>query len=244
MKPTSISSRLAFTALATGTLSLGAHAGLFKENPAPPSGFLEAPQRMAPDTQRTPFHKAWRNPSPAAWNRVQGFERVVIMPVSTSYLNASPEQRAQGEKLALYMREQFEKEFAKSGKYRVVTKPGPRTLELDLALVQLKPTNVAGNVASTGASAVVPGANFVGGQFTHGNVAFEAKLRNGGTGELLAQYADSQRDKMSFFSIRDYSAYGHSRKAIDDWAKQMEQLATTPRTHKVESAMRLTLNPF
>ena len=110
--------------------------------------------------------------------------------------------------------------------------------------MQLKPTNVAGNVIATGAGAVVPGARAVGSQFTRGGIAFEAKLRNAQTGELLAEYADSQQDKMSLLSLRDYSANAHSRRAIQDWARQMEQLVSTPANHKVPRALRLTLNPF
>ena len=122
--------------------------------------------------------------------------------------------------------------------------PGAKTLKIELALVQLKPTNVAGNVLSTGAGAVVPGVSIVASQFTHGGIAFEAKLRNSQTGELLAEYADSQKDKMSLLSFRDYSANAHSRRAIQDWARQMEELTSTPANHKVPGAMRLTLNPF
>lgn len=126
----------------------------------------------------------------------------------------------------------------------MVSKAGPRTLQLDLALVGLKSTNVPGNILSTGAGVVVPGANFVGSQFTHGNIAFEGKLRNGANGQLLAEYADRENDKMSLFSFRDYSANGHSRQTVKDWARQMEQLASTPRNFKVPGAMRVTANPF
>lgn len=169
---------------------------------------------------------------------------MVILPVNIAYFRGTPEQRAEVEKMAAYMRERFQKQFAQSSQYQVVRQPGARTLVLELALVEWKPTNVAGNVVSTGAGAVVPGANIVGSAFTHGNIAFEAKLRNGQTGELLAQYADRQRDKVTLFSFRDYSATAHNRKAIDDWAKQMQELASTPSDHRVAGAMRVTLNPF
>jgi hypothetical protein len=231
-------------ALTSTALAVSAQAGILKADPAPPSCFLTNPQAMRSDSCRSPFDKVWRNPSPQAWARVQGFDRVVIMPVNTNYFQGTPEQRAELEKMAVYMRGQFQKQFAQGGAYRVVSQPGPRTLVLELALVELKPTNVAGNVVGTGARAVVPGANFIGSAFTHGNVAFEAKVRNGQTGELLAQYADRQRDKMALFSFRDYSATAHNRKAIDDWAKQMEELARTPDNHRVAGAMRVTLNPF
>ncbi len=199
---------------------------------------------MRADAGRSPFDRVWRNGSPRAWARVQRFDRIVILPVNTAYLNGTAKQRAEAEKMAAYMRERFQREFARGGQYRVVRQPGARTLVLELALVEWKPTNIAGNVVSTGAGVVVPGANLIGSAFTHGNIAFEAKIRNGETGELLSQYADRQRDKLTLFSFRDYSSTAHNRKAIDDWARQMEELATTPSDHRVAGAMRVTLNPF
>ena len=224
-------------------LSLTAQAGVFKANPAPATPFLEHPQAMSGETTRAPFDKNWVNPSSRSWENVRGFDRVVILPVNTDYLTTQ-EQRAEAAKVAAYMREQFQSEFAKGSKFHVVSQPGGKTLKIELALVQLKPTNVAGNVITTGAGAVVPGANLIGSQFTHGNIAFEAKLRNAQTGELLAEYADSQKDNMSLLSFRDYSANAHNRRAIQDWARQMEELVSTPANHKVPGAMRLTLNPF
>lgn len=225
-------------------LPAAAWAGILKASPAPPSPFLEHPCAMTRDHGRTPFNSVWRNPSPAAWARIQGFDRVVIRPVNTRYLQASPEQCAEIQKMAAYMRAEFEKEFAQNSPYRVVNRTGPRTLELQLALVQLKPTNVPGNVISTGAGVIVPGANWVGEQFTHGTIAFEAKLRNGQTGELLAEYADRQNDKLSLFSFRDYDRHAHNRRAVRDWAIQMKRLSTSPVGEKVPGAMRFTLNPF
>jgi len=227
-----------------GGFSLTAQAGVLKASPAPPTPFLDHPQTMSADPARAPFDKVWYNPSPRAWDRVKGFDRVVILPVNTSYLKLRPRQQEDVANMAAYMREQFQQEFAKGGKYHVMLKPGGRTLEIQLALVELKPTNVPGNLISTGAGVVVPGANFVGEQLTHGNIAFEAKLRNGETGELLAEFADRENDKLAPLSFRDYSANAHSRRAVQDWAKQMEELASTPRSHKVAGAMRVTLNPF
>ena len=199
---------------------------------------------MQADPARTPFDRVWRNPSHAAWARVQGFDRVVIKPVNTHYLAMTPNQRAEVGKMAAYMRAQFQKEFAQGGSHRVMLKSGPKTLVYELALVQLKPTNVAGNVLFNGAGVALPGLSVVGSQLTHGTIAFEAKLRNGETGELLAEYADRQNDKLSPLSFRDFSNNAHNRRTVQDWAKQMQQLASTPSYQKVAAANRLTLNPF
>ena len=244
MKLISMSLRLVGSALVLAALSLTAQAGVLKASPAQPTAFLDHPQSMSADPARAPFDKVWHNPSTRSWDRVKGFDRVVIMPVNTSYLKLKPRQQDEVNQMAAYMREQFQQEFAKGGKYHVMRQPGARTLKLELALVELTPTNVPGNLISTGAGVVVPGLSVVGSQFTHGNIAFEAKLRNAETGELLAQYADRENDKLAPISFRDYSANAHSRRAVQDWAKQVEQLASTPRSQKVPGAMRVTLNPF
>ena len=244
MKLAGIFNRGVGVGLVLAAFAATAQAGLLKASPAPPSPFLEHPQLMGRDPGRTPFDKVWRNPSPAAWERVSGFDRVVIMPVNITYVQVPPRRRAEVVKMAAFMQAQFQKEFAQGGFYRVVSHPGPKTLELQMALVELKPTNVPGNVVSTGASVVAPGANLVGQVFTHGTIAFEAKLRNGQTGGLLAEYADREFDKLSLFSFRDYDPYAHNRRAVMDWAKQMKALATMPVGEKVPGAMRLTLNPF
>ena len=146
--------------------------------------------------------------------------------------------------MANYMRQQFQREFQRGGQYRVVSKPGPNTLALQLALVELKPTNVHGNVIGTGASVVAPGANYAVGQFTKGSIAFEGKLRDGKSGTLLAEYADREHDKMSLFSFRDYDPYAHSRRTAKDWAREMRDLSVAPVGEKVHRTHRFTLNPF
>lgn len=233
-----------------------AHAGLIKASPAPPSPFIEHPKALVSDPERTPFNKIARNPSHQAWARVQNYNRIVILPVNTRYLRyKSGSLSAVGERVAMehgrpvpqiadYMHTSFEKAFAKGGKYHVVSKSGPGTLVLELALVELRPTNVAVNVVSTGAGAVVPGANFIGSMMSKGGIAMEGKLRNGQTGELLEEFTDREQDKTSFFSFRDFSPYAHNRRTIDDWAKEVEEMSRTPRTQKVHGAMAVTLNPF
>jgi hypothetical protein len=222
-----------------------AQAGLLKASPAPPSSFLEHPQTMGTDPGRTPFNRVWRNPDPAAWDRARGFNRIVILPVNTAHLKASPRMPQKDvQEMACYMQGEFRNAFARDGYHHVMRHPGPRTLELELALVELRPTNVPGNVLLTGASVVAPGVNVVGSPLTHGTIAFEAKLRNAETGELLAQYSDREFDKLSAASLRDYSEYAHGRKAVQDWALQMQRLASTPPSVKVPGAMRVTLNPL
>ena len=260
MKPESVvlkTRAAAFAALASLIVATPpASAGLLRADPAAPSPFLENPPALKKEPDRAPFDRVSRNPSPRAWARVRSFDRIVIMPVTTRYLrhkDRTPARPGEGKAveqgrpiadLARYMHESFENEFKKGGRYHVVSHPGRKTLVLELALVEVNPTNVAVNVVATGAGAVVPGANFVGSIFSKGSIAMEGKLRNGETGQLLEEFSDREQDKTSLFSFRDYSPYAHSRRAIDDWAKETEAYSRTPHPQKVHRALAVTLNPF
>lgn len=244
--------KMAMAALLFSALLVPAQADLFRAAPAEVSEFIEQPEQLNQNYQRrVPFHSYWRNPSSRAWDRVDGFDKISIAPVQTTYLrdrsdlfarNGRSEEAAV--KLAAYAQQQFEKQLARSGAYTVVRGSGPNTLVLELSLVEMNPTNVVGNVARTGASAVVPGAGVAGSALTNGRIAIEGKLRNGETGELLVQFTDSARDKLTPFSFRDFTAYGHARAAINDWAKQFDALSRTPRDHAIRGALVVGINPF
>ena len=148
------------------------------------------------------------------------------------------------QEMADYMRSRFERRFAKSGEYLVVRGNGPKTLVVELALVELNPSNFAGNIVKTGGSVFVPGVGFLGSQFTRGGIAIEGKIRNGETGELLVEFADRQQDRTTLFSFRDFTPYAHDRAAIDDWAKQLDRLSRTPSTYRVRGSLGVALNPF
>ena len=246
MKPARFGSKLALLTLAATCVAVAntAYAGIIKADPAPLSPFLEHRAQMQPKKERAPFNKVWRNPSPAAWNRIAHFNKIYIAPIDTAYLDSGrvPERDVAG--VAHYMRSRFATQFARGGAYRVVSKPGPNTLTLQLALTRLRATNAPANVVTTAAGVVVPGTEVISLIATHGDIAFEGKLRNGQNGQLLEEFADREDDKLSVFSFRDYLWYSHDRNAIDDWAKQMERLSRTSNKVKVNGASRVTLNPF
>ena len=229
-----------------------ASAGLLKADPGRPSPFIEHPAALAKDPVHTPFNKIERNPSQKAWARVKNFDQIVILPVNIRYLrhkeHASPAEQMKEARaaanMAEYMRAKFQQAIAKGGKYRVVSRPGHKTLVLELALVELQPTIVPLNVVGTGASVVAPGANFVTSLASRGTIAFEGKLRNGETGELLEEFTDREHDKSSVFSFRDYASYAHGRRTADDWATELDAMSRTPRNQKVHGAMAFTLNPM
>jgi len=248
---------LIYASALVGVLTLGAfngtsNAGILKASPEPLSPFIQNPSAMV-RTRNLPFNKVALNPSQRAWNRVRGFDKIYVLPVNTEYLhpykqraNGLPpvaERRPVGETQS-YIQTRFEQAFAKGGKFQVVSRPERKTLTLEVALIDLRPSNVVVNLIGTAASSVAPGANLLSSQFSRGSIAIEGKLRNGETGELLAEFSDREQDKTSLFSFRDYSPYAHGRRAINDWAKQVDLMLRTPRGQKVKGASQFTLNPF
>ena len=251
MKPRTL--RFLGVAAGLSLLTLGsmpAVAGLIKASPAPVSPFIENPNAMRRDPN-VPFNRFWRNPDPKAWEKVKGFRHVAVNPVDTRHLGRrndlfgknrrnAPEHVGE---MARYMHRRFASELGRNGKYKVVPKGGKGTLVWEFSLVQLNPSNVPVNVVKNGAQFFVPGAGVVGSQLGQGKIAIEGKLKNGETGETLLQFTDSAKDKFSLISFRDFSAYGHDRKAVDEWAKQINRLTANPHG-KVRGSLPIGISPF
>jgi hypothetical protein len=124
-------------------------------------------------------------------------------------------------------------------RFKSATGKGPHTLMLEMALIEMNPTNVVGNMARYGApggSALAPAMK--------GNIAIEGKVRDSVTGELYFEFADNEQDKFAVISLRDLSSYGHARTTIKEWARQFAELVSTPASHKVQDSAPVTVNPF
>ena len=235
-----------------------AEAGIFRASPAKQSSFIKKGEKLKRD-RSVPFQRFWRNPDPKAWARVRGFDKVAVERVDTEHLRGRDDlfynkrngrRGAKGQKdlrpvgeMSHYMQQRFSRQLAKNGKH-LVKGPGKDTLVWEFALVELNPANVPGNLAKTGAQFVIPGAAFLGSQFTHGKIAIEGKLKNGETGETLLAFTDRSFGKTTPFSFRDFSPYAHSRRAVDEWATQVGALSKAPGTARLPGYVPVTLNPF
>lgn len=249
--PMALSATLALLMVGASFTS-NAEAGLFRASPAKQSKFIDKEETLKRD-RSVPFQSFWRNPDPKAWARVQGFNKVAVEPINTSHLRGRDDlfyNKRTGRKdlrpvgeMSRYMQQRFSSQLARNGKH-IVKAPGKDTLVWEFALVELNPANVPGNVAKTGAQFIVPGAAFVGSQFTHGKIAIEGKLKNGETGETLLAFADRSFGKTAPFSFRDFSPYAHNRRAVNEWATQVGALSKSPRTARLPGHVPVTLNPF
>ncbi len=244
LKPTAL--RLAAAAiLLAGTAGCASGKKDLKAKAARPSAFIANPTTMQPQRERAPFNSAWV--SPTLLQRAAQYTAIYVAPVNTRYLRAvdralvvNAKDRPVAETAGL-LQTGFASAFrnSPSPRLKVASGPGPGVLTLQLALIELNPTNVVGNAAKYGA----PGGSVLA-PLTKGNIAIEGKVTDSVTGELFYQFADNEQDPFSAVSLRDLSAYGHSRTAIKDWARQLEELTRTPRTHRVADSATFTLNPF
>ena len=224
---------------------------------APLSPFIEQPHVMTPARDRVPFNLTWRNFNRDTQWRVTKKTEIYIAPVSLRYLRPVKQalvkkEIAEGlvkrdEKgVARVLRAKFANAFihSPSPRYKLVMKPGPNSLTLELAITELNPTSARGNAVKTAAKFVVGPLAGIGGIFTKGNIAIEGKVRNSATGELIFQFADNEADKMTFYSVRDFKPYGHATIAMDEWAAQFEEYTRTMPNHRVHESKFFTLMPW
>ena len=236
--------------LAVFTAGCATSSSGLKAKTVPTSAFLDKGTALRPHRARAPFNAYWVSPK---FETVRGrYREISIAPVTTQFLRAVDRPLVsvmEGPKAkdrpvaqtAEIVRHEFSAAFrdAPGGHYRLVAGKGAGVLVLELALVEMNPTNVVGNMVRYGA----PGGSVVA-PATKGNCALEGKLRDSTTGEVLLEFADNEQDKFSVVSLRDLSSYGHARASIKDWAREFAELMRTPATHKVEDSSTVTLNPF
>ncbi len=147
--------------------------------------------------------------------------------------------------MARYMKVRFKAGIA--GKavrpVELVEEPGPGTLILKLAIIEVIPTNAVIGVLGTVGGVFLPGAGAAS-FLSKGSIAMEGKVVDGATDEVLFEFKDRASDKTALFSIKDYQQYAHIRSVIDTWADEYGQLQAQDFEGKVEAALPFSLNPF
>jgi hypothetical protein len=232
---------------------------LTKAKPAPVSRFLDQRLSMQPIRHRLPFHFAWWNTDPEVQAAVSRATEIYIAPVDTRYLRPISKTlaawevrngitRPGDEKIAYELRRCFQKAFWESPapRFRLVNQPGPRSIILELAITELNPTSVQGNVVKTAAKFLVGPLSMPLGLFTKGNIAIEGKVTLPGPEPRVSflQFSDQEKDKMTFYSARDFQPYAHALVAADEWAEQFEEFTRTHPSHKVDESSFITLKPW
>jgi hypothetical protein len=221
-----------------------------KAAPSTGAGFVPMDQ-MAPRAD-LPFQKVWFKKD-VDFTR---YKSIYVAPVNTKFLLESNwwqqnfrqgEMQADLAMMAQYMQDEFKTAFANdpSRRYQVVEAPQQDSLTLELALTELVPSNVALSVLEYapygGGTAVRVMERATGAEST---VAFEAKMKDSGTGDILAMFADRQVKKIRIIDFKAFTWYAHGREIIREWAEQFVKLANQRPGEVIEGSSAFTLKPW
>jgi hypothetical protein len=75
-------------------------------------------------------------------------------------------------------------------------------------------------------------------------VAFEARLHQASTREVVAMMADREAEQKALVSVQGLTWYSHTHSIIDAWADQFVKVANRKPGETVEDTKQFTLKPW
>jgi len=221
--------------------------------PAPDAGFIEHTDRQVnPDD--LPFHKVWIKPG----FDMNDYHELVVAPVNTQYMQEMSWLHRLGSanwlrnvesdiaELALYFHNQVVKEFQKdpNRRFQVVeypAQPKQPALRLELALIEINPSKPVLHAISW----VGPiGTSAAAGVVNQRRAAFEGRLRDLQTGEVVATFADRNMQDVGPIDLTRLTWYGPTKGIMDMWATQFVQIANRKPGEVISDPIAFTLRPF
>ena len=230
---------------------------LVKARPAADTGFLPHGDivTIAPYS-RSPFNALYYADKSRFASLKATYNKVLVLPINVDMveqriMRSRSIQREKDRRIdevretARYMKRRIVRAFERLPKkpFEVVQRPESGTFILDLALVEVVPTNAAVNIIATVASAFVPGTGALKIVAT-GSVAMEGMIRDGASSEVLVEFKDREKDKTAPFTIKDFREYAHIRQTIDEWAQQMAKFLSRPVDSHIGDSLWFTLSPI
>lgn len=220
--------------------------------PAPDAGFIEHPERQAKRAD-LPFQKVWIKPGFNA----SAYQELVVAPVNTQYMmemdwmhqlssaNLLRDVKKDIEELAQYFRDQVIKEFRQDPNHRFqvlefANQHRQPALRLELALIEIDPSQPALHAAGW----LTPGGGTAAGVVNQRRAAFEGRLRDMQTGEVVATFADRDMQDAGPLDLTRLTWYGPAKSIFDRWAKQFVQIANRKPGEMVTDPTPFTVRPF
>jgi len=230
--------RLALLLLVFSGVACRSTQRLVKASPADPTNFLQHGKELK-KTKATdsPFLLDWTNPDLKVWERAAKKQTIHISSVSLQNLRpmtrtlskvevSEKERQTKVKKLASYFESELTKAFEKADKPRrqVVKVPDKTSLVLELAIVELNPNPISGGVLRKGINILLwPGAETMMSHKLKGNMAIEGRLRDAGSKKTLYEFADAEQNRSGIILYyHDYTNFSYFRKAVREWAVQIE----------------------
>lgn len=221
--------------------------------PAPDAGFIQHPERQSKHAD-LPFQKVWIKPGFHKAN----YRELVIVPVDTHHMlemdwlhqlssaNILGDVKKDTAELAQYFHDQIVKEFREDPHHRFMVIEYAQqhrypALRLEIALIEIDPSDSvlhalswAGPIGSGSAAGIV----------NQRRAAFEARLRDLQSGEIVATFADRDMQDVGPLDLTRLTWYGPAKGIMDQWAKQFVQIANRKPGEIVSDPTPFTLKPF
>jgi hypothetical protein len=233
MTPATLLSRLAFSSLLTicalvvapsmrAQGSPNSQDTATQEAPKDASGFLGDYSGLAPDAKNGDLLLYEKDP-----NVLKKYSKFILDPI-TIYLLPAAQNRGIDpddlERLAQYFKKAVTDELAKSGRYEIVTTPGPDVLELNVAITNVEPTGGKKNAVVKGAATaatmgVAPGASLLLPRVSVGKVAIEGEILDSESGERLVAFMTGKSGRRWFSGLNTVKKWGDIEAAFRSWAK-------------------------
>jgi hypothetical protein len=223
-----------------------------KAAPAPSVGFADsANMKSDPDV---PFNRFWRKPN-VNW---ANYNTIYIADVNTAYmLNTTTWQKGERHStiesdvrtLAGNARDSLKKALREDPHHRltVVDSPtkDPHALVLEVALIEVVPSKVLLNALGYAPFFIGTGitvARTIGQDKS--SAAFEARVRDAATGEVVMLAADRESEQLAIIDLRGLTWYSDVDGMIDEWSKQAVLIANSKPGEKVEGYSTFRLLPW
>jgi len=236
-------------ALSTGLLL--AVFGCEAIEPAPDAGFIEAPERMGTHAE-LPFHKVWIKPGVEVRN---DYRKLYVAPVNSDYLHEmgwydkESDRYKAGEfdqdikDLVAYTQTAMIESFREdeNARFEVVSAPGDGVAVLEMALIEVVPSRAVlhaiGWLPPIGSGALISA-------LTPRTVAFEARIRDGGSREVIATFADREKQPAGAFDVTRMTWFGPAKGIIDAWGEQFVEIVNRAPGEIIQDPIPYTLKPW
>jgi Protein of unknown function (DUF3313) len=190
------------------------------------SGFLGDYSKLQPDPKNSDLLIYWKSE-----DALKNSSKFILDPVIV-YLLPEAQQRGidpeQLAKLTQYFTKAITDELTGSGRYEIVSEPGPGVMVLKVAITNVEPnggkTNAAVKGAATAASvAVAPGASMVMPRISVGKVSIEGEMDDSVSGERMVAFMTSKGGRRYFSGLKAYQKWGDIEAAFRSWAKNFRE---------------------
>ena len=223
-----------------------------KATPAPSVGFAD-PTLMKHDPA-IPFDRFWRKPD-VDWKK---YNKVYVADVNTSYMLQltdwqKGERKADIEEdvqvLRVFTHDSIAKAYREdpNHRFKVLDAPthDPDALVFEMALIELVPSKVVLNTLGYAPFFIGTGITVVRAAASdQSTVAFEARVRDAASGEIVILAADREAQQVAPVNLRGLTWYSDAQGLIDAWSKQFVQVSEQKPGETIKGTPTFRLLPW